>query len=172
MGVALRSGHHCAMPLMEVLGLDATTRASFSFYNTPQEVDIFVSALRAALDSFRRHEAVTAAAAAATTAPFTAPPTTAALPSGAALAPPALPSAVPAPLPMPEPTPLLAPTPAMPAATAPLAAPAPLEVPKRFNTSIEDLYQEVGTSQRMEEGRWGEEEDNDEGECGLVTHEV
>jgi cysteine desulfurase / selenocysteine lyase len=44
-GVAIRSGHHCAQPLMERLGVPALSRASFYLYNTPEEVDRFVSAL-------------------------------------------------------------------------------------------------------------------------------
>lgn len=44
-GVAIRTGHHCAMPLMEYLGLPATCRASFSFYNTVQEIDRFIELL-------------------------------------------------------------------------------------------------------------------------------
>jgi cysteine desulfurase/selenocysteine lyase len=47
-GVAVRTGHHCAMPLMERYGLPATTRASFAFYNTRAEVDQLVGALHAA----------------------------------------------------------------------------------------------------------------------------
>lgn len=45
-GVAVRAGHHCAMPLINQFGLTATTRASFAFYNTYSEVDTLVSALR------------------------------------------------------------------------------------------------------------------------------
>lgn len=44
-GIAVRSGHHCAMPLMQTLGVQGTTRASFCFYNTFAEVDQFVQAL-------------------------------------------------------------------------------------------------------------------------------
>ncbi len=44
-GIAVRSGHHCAMPLMQTLGLSGTTRASFAFYNTAAEVDLFLTAL-------------------------------------------------------------------------------------------------------------------------------
>jgi cysteine desulfurase/selenocysteine lyase len=47
-GVAVRTGHHCAMPLMERFGVPATTRASFAFYNTRTEVDQLVAALHAA----------------------------------------------------------------------------------------------------------------------------
>ena len=45
-GVAVRSGHHCAHPLMQFYGVPATCRASFAFYNTHEEVDAFVAALR------------------------------------------------------------------------------------------------------------------------------
>jgi len=38
-GIAVRAGHHCAQPLMSRLGMAATTRASFYFYNTPEEID-------------------------------------------------------------------------------------------------------------------------------------
>lgn len=44
-GVAVRAGSHCAMPLMQHLGLTATARASFGMYNTVEEVDVLVSAL-------------------------------------------------------------------------------------------------------------------------------
>ena len=45
-GVAVRSGHHCAHPLMQFYGVPATCRASLAFYNTHAEVDVFVAALR------------------------------------------------------------------------------------------------------------------------------
>lgn len=44
-GVAVRSGHHCAHPLMQFYGVPATARASFAFYNTHEEIDLFISAL-------------------------------------------------------------------------------------------------------------------------------
>jgi cysteine desulfurase/selenocysteine lyase len=47
-GVAVRAGHHCAQPLMERFGMASTTRASFALYNTRDEVDVFVSALKKA----------------------------------------------------------------------------------------------------------------------------
>jgi cysteine desulfurase/selenocysteine lyase len=47
-GVAVRAGHHCAQPLMERLGVTATARASFAFYNTRAEVDALVDALHRA----------------------------------------------------------------------------------------------------------------------------
>ena len=45
-GVAVRSGHHCAHPLMKFLGVPATCRASLAFYNTHDEIETFASALR------------------------------------------------------------------------------------------------------------------------------
>lgn len=45
MGIAVRTGHHCAQPLMECLGIEGTVRASFAMYNTMQEVDEFIAAL-------------------------------------------------------------------------------------------------------------------------------
>jgi len=47
-GVAIRTGHHCAMPVMEFYGVPATARASFAFYNTRAEVDRLVAALHVA----------------------------------------------------------------------------------------------------------------------------
>ena len=44
-GVAVRSGQHCAEPLMEHLGVTATARASFALYNTREEIDILARAL-------------------------------------------------------------------------------------------------------------------------------
>lgn len=44
-GIAIRSGHHCAMPLMDFLNVPATNRVSLSFYNTRQEIDALVRAL-------------------------------------------------------------------------------------------------------------------------------
>ena len=51
-GVAVRAGQHCAGPLMEHLGLNATCRASFGLYNTRAEVDVLVDALELAHDLF------------------------------------------------------------------------------------------------------------------------
>lgn len=42
LGIAVRTGHHCAQPLMQALGIEGTVRASFSFYNTRGEVDVLV----------------------------------------------------------------------------------------------------------------------------------
>ncbi len=49
-GVAIRTGHHCAEPLMRTLGVSGTARASLAFYNTEEEIDIFASALRRAVE--------------------------------------------------------------------------------------------------------------------------
>ncbi len=51
-GIAVRAGTHCAMPLMEHLGVTASCRASFGLYNTVEEVDALVSALELAHDLF------------------------------------------------------------------------------------------------------------------------
>ena len=53
-GVAIRAGHHCAMPLMQRFGVPGTARASFSFYNTRAEVDAFVAALSKVQEMFGR----------------------------------------------------------------------------------------------------------------------
>ena len=45
LGIAVRTGHHCAQPLMERLGIEGTVRASFSFYNTREEVDALVAGI-------------------------------------------------------------------------------------------------------------------------------
>ena len=45
-GVAVRSGHHCAQPLMNFIGVAATCRASLALYNTEQEIDILISSLK------------------------------------------------------------------------------------------------------------------------------
>ena len=52
-GVAVRAGHHCAQPLMKKLGVIATLRASFYFYNTKEEIDIFINALSKAFEYFK-----------------------------------------------------------------------------------------------------------------------
>lgn len=53
LGVAVRTGHHCAQPLMDRLGIPGTVRASFAAYNTPEEVDAFIAALRRILPILR-----------------------------------------------------------------------------------------------------------------------
>lgn len=46
LGIAVRTGHHCAQPLMEALGITGTVRASFAIYNTVKECDAFIAAAR------------------------------------------------------------------------------------------------------------------------------
>ena len=48
MGVAVRTGHHCAEPVMTRFGIPGTVRASFALYNTMEEVEIFVKAVKKA----------------------------------------------------------------------------------------------------------------------------
>lgn len=55
-GVAVRAGHHCTMPLHDLLDLTATTRASFAFYNTHAEIDVLARAIRNARRVFRLPE--------------------------------------------------------------------------------------------------------------------
>ena len=50
--VCVRAGHHCAKPLMRILGANATARASFYLYNTQQEADMLADALDSASDIF------------------------------------------------------------------------------------------------------------------------
>ncbi|MBQ7389259.1 MAG: cysteine desulfurase [Paludibacteraceae bacterium] len=52
LGIALRTGHHCAEPLIDSLGIPGTIRASFALYNTREEVDIFIEALKRAVALF------------------------------------------------------------------------------------------------------------------------
>jgi cysteine desulfurase/selenocysteine lyase len=52
-GVAIRTGHHCAMPVMERFGVAATARASFAFYNDRSDVDRLMAGLRRAVELFR-----------------------------------------------------------------------------------------------------------------------
>ena len=51
-GIAVRAGHHCTQPLMDRLGVPATTRASFYVYNRPEEVDLLVGAIQRAQKVF------------------------------------------------------------------------------------------------------------------------
>jgi cysteine desulfurase / selenocysteine lyase len=51
-GIAVRTGHHCAMPVMERLGVTATTRASFALYNTHEDIDALVASVRRMADRF------------------------------------------------------------------------------------------------------------------------
>lgn len=51
-GIAIRSGHHCTQPLHRHLVIPATARASLSFYNTREEIDVFIKVLKETLDFF------------------------------------------------------------------------------------------------------------------------
>ena len=50
MGIAVRTGHHCAQPLMNAFGIEGTVRVSFGVYNTFEEIDRFIVALKKAVD--------------------------------------------------------------------------------------------------------------------------
>ena len=52
-GIAIRAGHHCAMPLMQRFGVSATTRVSLAFYNTREEIDRLSDALREVVEVFK-----------------------------------------------------------------------------------------------------------------------
>ena len=49
MGIAVRTGHHCAQPIMDYYQIPGTVRASFSFYNTKEEIDLMIAALKRAM---------------------------------------------------------------------------------------------------------------------------
>jgi len=51
-GIAVRTGHHCADPLMDHFGIQGTVRISFAFYNTIEEVDLFIEALKKVIKMF------------------------------------------------------------------------------------------------------------------------
>ena len=51
-GIAVRTGHHCAQPVMDRFGIPATTRASLAFYNTPAELDALAAGLRKIQEMF------------------------------------------------------------------------------------------------------------------------
>jgi cysteine desulfurase/selenocysteine lyase len=53
LGVAVRTGNHCAQPLLHRFGVEATCRASFAAYNTPEEIDVFVAALERVIEMVR-----------------------------------------------------------------------------------------------------------------------
>ena len=52
LGIAVRTGHHCAQPLMDRLGINGTVRASFALYNTKEEIDILVAGIRRVAQMF------------------------------------------------------------------------------------------------------------------------
>ena len=53
-GVCVRSGNHCAQPLLRYMGIDSTCRASFSIYNTKKDVDRLVDAIKFAYSKFEK----------------------------------------------------------------------------------------------------------------------
>jgi cysteine desulfurase/selenocysteine lyase len=52
-GIAVRTGHHCAQPVMDRFGVPATARASLAFYNTREEIDALAQGIRRAQEIFR-----------------------------------------------------------------------------------------------------------------------
>ncbi len=53
MGIAVRTGHHCAQPLIDMMGIPGTVRASFALYNTQEEIDAFAEAVKKAVKMLR-----------------------------------------------------------------------------------------------------------------------
>jgi len=52
-GIAVRTGHHCTQPLMDIFGIPGTIRASFAFYNTREEIDTFIAAVEKSITMLR-----------------------------------------------------------------------------------------------------------------------
>jgi cysteine desulfurase / selenocysteine lyase len=52
LGIAIRAGHHCAMPVMEFYGIPATARASFAMYNTKEEIDVLMQGITSLIEVF------------------------------------------------------------------------------------------------------------------------
>nr|WP_280637658.1 cysteine desulfurase [Methylomonas koyamae] len=52
LGIAVRAGHHCAMPVMDFYGVPATARASFAMYNTRQEIDVLLQGIKSLIEVF------------------------------------------------------------------------------------------------------------------------
>lgn len=52
-GIAVRTGHHCTQPLMDIFGIPGTIRASFAFYNTREEIDTFITAVEKSISMLR-----------------------------------------------------------------------------------------------------------------------
>ena len=52
LGIAIRAGHHCAMPVMDFYGVPATARASFAMYNTEQEIDVLMQGIESLIEVF------------------------------------------------------------------------------------------------------------------------
>ena len=53
LGIAVRTGHHCAQPIMDMFGIPGTVRASFAFYNTKEEIDRFTEALKKVINMLK-----------------------------------------------------------------------------------------------------------------------
>ncbi|MBR6310632.1 MAG: aminotransferase class V-fold PLP-dependent enzyme, partial [Paludibacteraceae bacterium] len=53
LGIAVRTGHHCAQPVMDHFGIEGTVRASFAFYNTKAEIDTLFNGIVRAQKMFR-----------------------------------------------------------------------------------------------------------------------
>lgn len=54
LGIAVRTGHHCAQPVMAAFGIEGTVRASFALYNTKEEIDVFIAGVERAKKMFRQ----------------------------------------------------------------------------------------------------------------------
>jgi len=54
LGIAIRAGHHCAMPVMDFYKVPATARASFAMYNTKEEIDVLMKGIRDLIEVFGR----------------------------------------------------------------------------------------------------------------------
>jgi len=52
LGIAIRAGHHCAMPVMDFYGVPATARASFAMYNTREEIDVLMQGIKSLIEVF------------------------------------------------------------------------------------------------------------------------
>ncbi len=52
LGIAIRAGHHCAMPVMDFYGVPATARASFAMYNTREEIEMLMQGIKSIIEVF------------------------------------------------------------------------------------------------------------------------
>ena len=52
LGIAIRAGHHCAMPVMDFYKVPATARASFAMYNTKEEIDVLMKGIESLIEVF------------------------------------------------------------------------------------------------------------------------
>ena len=58
LGIAVRTGHHCAQPIMDYYKIPGTIRASFAFYNTKEEIDLFIDAMKTIADEAQKDPAL------------------------------------------------------------------------------------------------------------------